>query len=159
MKRIIGSLAMLAMLAGFVATAPTPAEAQTDQSYWVGAVPKTALAGVGEALQCTVIAAGGAAQTVLWPLWGSTCYDITLTANLTLTLGSTVSPTGAAVPTPGYGQRIRFLIRNPTGGFTVTWPTGVKWNNGTAPTLATTAGTIYDYSVITSDGGTTLVMK
>jgi hypothetical protein len=142
----------LASAAAVAVSFAVPARAQTDTSYFVGAIFKSQITALGTAPAVTTIAAGGAAQTLAWPAYGSNTYDITLTANLTLTLGT---PTIAA----GQKQSVNVVIRNPTGGYTVTFPTGVKWNNGTAPTVVTTAGTILNYSFETTDGGTTVLAK
>lgn len=126
------------------------ANAQTDTSYFVGAVSKSAVAQIGSAPAVTVIAASGAAQTLTFPAYGSVAYDITLTGNCTFTV------TGG---TPGQRQTIYLTLRqDATAGRTVTLPT-VKWSNGAALTFVTTAGTVTDMSLTTTDAGTTLIAK
>ena len=48
-----------------------------------------------------------------------------------------------------------FLIQDATGGRTVTWPASVLWNEGTPPTLSTTASSIDVLTFMTYDGGAT----
>lgn len=126
------------------------AVAQTDQGYWVGAVPKTVVGGTNPV---TVVAVGGAAQTVAFAAYGNSAYDITLTANITFTF--TAPPT---VPT-GNVQMMILHVRNIAGAWTMTWPAGLKWSNGTVPTFVTTAGTHYVITIYTDDAGATYVAR
>jgi hypothetical protein len=59
---------------------------------------------------------------------GNTQY-VTLGGNRTITLSN---------PIEG-GRYGLFLIQDATGSRTITWPAGIKWAGGTAPTLTTTA--------------------
>lgn len=146
------SASVLALIAS--ATLSGRVFAQTDQSYFVGAIYKpTAASLIGAAPAETVVAASGAAQTVSFGTYGSAAYDITLSANCTFTF---TAPT--TLPS-GYRQSMFLRIRNTAGAFTMTWPGTMKWNNGTTPTFVTTAGTIYEIEVITTDAGTTYVAK
>lgn len=89
------------------------------------------------------VTASGASLTLPAPT-ASQIHDITLTANCTLTF-----------PTPVAGTRFRLLLRqDSTGNRVVTWPSGLKWNGGTAPTLSTAGGAenVLDF---TSIGGST----
>lgn len=71
---------------------------------------------------------------------------VTLTANCTVTL------TGAIT---GQESTLELLLtQNGTGGWAVTWPAAVKWEDG-PPTLATTAGAINRVVLTSYDGGTT----
>lgn len=55
---------------------------------------------------------------------------------------------------PSAGKAFGFILEITNGGaFTITWPTSVKWTDGTAPTL-TTAGTDV-LAFTTRDGGVT----
>lgn len=75
------------------------------------------------------VAASGAAQT-LPDVDSATIHRIVLSANCTLTF-----PTAAA------GKSFTLaLVQDATGGRTVTWPAGLSWPGGTAPTLTTAAG-------------------
>jgi hypothetical protein len=77
---------------------------------------------------------------------GST-FEITLTANCTLSLSNV--PASTAV-------RITLLIhQDGTGSRTVTWPTTTKWPGGTPPTLSTAASAIDKVTLTTTNGGTT----
>lgn len=81
--------------------------------------------------QVNVVASSGSALTLAAPT-ASTINYVTLTANCTITM-----PTASA----GLSFTVVFL-QDGTGSRTVTWPAGVKWPGGTAPTLTTTAGAI-----------------
>lgn len=72
----------------------------------------------------------------------------TLTGNVTFSL---INPAAT-----GYVSSVTLeLIQDATGSRTVTWPT-MEWaNNGTAPTLTTSANTVSIVTIWTRDGGTT----
>jgi len=59
----------------------------------------------------------------------------------------------------GNGGEIRTLelviTQDATGGRLITWPSSVKWANGTPPTLSTVAGSVDRVVVVTYNGGTT----
>lgn len=69
----------------------------------------------------------GASLTVNWN--DGNTQLITLTANCTLTFSN---------PKDG-GRYLLLLEQDGTGSRTVTWPSSVKWKQGTAPTLTTTS--------------------
>ena len=74
------------------------------------------------------VATSGSTQT-LPDVTTATIHDITLSANCTFTF-----------PTAVAGKCIQVILRQDgTGSRTATWPSGVKWPSGTAPTLTTTA--------------------
>lgn len=75
-------------------------------------------------------------------------YKLTLTGNCILTL-SNPPATGKA------GSLTLILVQDGTGSRTITWPASVKWPNGTAPTLTTTASAVDVVQLVTVDGGTT----
>lgn len=158
MTKSLRRLLVLAALAGIALPAlADPYNASivygTMADFYVGAVPKTSVTGLGQAPTVTTIAAAGAAQTIGFGAYGTNAYDITLTANLTITVASPTLPAGQR-------QSILLTVRNPTGGYTLTLPT-MKWNNAgtTAPTWTTTAGYTYQIEIITTDGGTTLFAR
>lgn len=73
---------------------------------------------------------GSGAQSIV--LTTSNDWDVTLTGNATLTFSGVVT-----------GQWFQItLIQDATGSRTVTWPSGIKWPGGTAPTLSTAANAI-----------------
>jgi hypothetical protein len=85
---------------------------------------------------------------------GSTTIDLTngnsqvltLNASTTLTLTGATSSTSCTLSL--------HVVQDGTGGRTITWPAGVKWPGGTAPTLST-AASAHDLVVLeTYDGGT-----
>ena len=58
---------------------------------------------------------------------------------------------------PASGTAIGFTLEVVnTGGYTLTWPSSVKWHGGTAPTATSTKEV---YAFITTDGGTTYYGK
>jgi hypothetical protein len=56
---------------------------------------------------------------------------ITLTGNVTLSF---------TAPSVGVGNFLLRIVQDVTGSRTITWPAGVKWPGGTAPTLTTAGG-------------------
>lgn len=91
------------------------------------------------------VAATGATETV--DVSVARTYDLTLTADCTLTLS------GAVTAEAWY---LTLLLRQDgTGGRLVTWPGSVVWASGSAPTLSTVAGDVDVVSLVTVDGGTT----
>lgn len=81
------------------------------------------------------------AYTIPEPLTSS-ITNLTLTANTTLTFPTLASGKSFTVA----------LTQDSTGSRTVTWPGTVKWPNGTAPTLTTTAGKTDLLSFVSIDG-------
>ena len=57
----------------------------------------------------------------------------------------------------GSGVAVSFtlIFNNVTGASSVTWPSSVRWHNGTAPSLNNTNGTTSVFSFITVNAGTT----
>jgi hypothetical protein len=94
----------------------------------------------------TTIASSGSAQTLM--IGGANTFDITLTANCTLSF------TGQAAS--GTESNVLLILRQDgAGSRLVTWPGSVTWASGSAPTLSTTPSDV-DFVVIeTVDGGTT----
>jgi Repeat of unknown function (DUF5907) len=56
---------------------------------------------------------------------------VTLTGNVTFTLSN-----------PQVGGAYRLIIVQGSGPYTITWPSSVKWENDTAPTITTTNGKV-----------------
>jgi hypothetical protein len=97
----------------------------------------------------TTVASSGASQTASFPAGGSAAYDITLTANCTISLSG---------GTAGQLQTITLILRqDATAGRTPTLPGSIKWPGGVAPTPNTTAGRTDVFYISTPDGGTTLL--
>lgn len=95
----------------------------------------------------TAVAAAGAAQTLTAGAVPLTVYDLTLSANCTLSLGG---------GTAGYERRVKVYLRqDATAGRAVTLPAGVKWAGGQAPTPGTAAGNVDVFVFTTPDGGAT----
>lgn len=87
------------------------------------------------------VAASGAAQTLPAPT-SYTVSDITLSNACTLTL-----------PAATAGQSLTLVLRqDATGSRAVTWPAGVKWASGTAPTMTSTANAVDVYSFLCVNG-------
>jgi hypothetical protein len=96
----------------------------------------------------TTVATSGASQTIAFPASDNAAFDITQTANCTITL------TGG---TAGQLQTVTLILRqNVTAGWTATLPTGVKWSGGVAPAVNTLAGHIDVFTLSTPDAGTTV---
>lgn len=85
----------------------------------------------------------------------ATTFDITLTANCTLSISNP--------PPSGVDARITVILRQGgSGSYTVTWPGSVYWqdstdggDDGTAPTLWTAVDAVNVVELSTLDGGTT----
>jgi hypothetical protein len=43
---------------------------------------------------------------------------------------------------------VLILIQDGTGGRTITWPSGIRWGGGSAPTLVTTANRVTVISIV-----------
>lgn len=84
------------------------------------------------------VAAAGSSQT-LPDVTTATIHDLTLnSATCALTF-----------PTASTGKSFTlFLRQDATGGRAVTWPAGLKWPAGAAPTLTTTAGAVDVFSFL-----------
>lgn len=90
------------------------------------------------------VSAAGATETI--DVSVARTYDVTLTADCTLTL------TGAVTAEAWF---VTILLRQDgTGGWVVTWPGSVVWAGGSAPTLSTTPGDVDTVTLVTVDGGT-----
>lgn len=94
-------------------------------------------------------------------LVGTRETKIALAANaIDLSLGNyftktiTVASTLTVSNVPATGTSVSFILDLTNGGaFAVTWWTGVKWANGTAPTLTGSGRDVLGF--FTHDGGTT----
>ena len=53
-----------------------------------------------------------------------------------------------------YGMSLKIIQDSGASGYTITWPTSVKWPGGTAPTLTATASAEDQFVFYTKDGGT-----
>ncbi|MFT8804522.1 MAG: hypothetical protein ABF856_04980 [Acetobacter aceti] len=97
-----------------------------------------------------VISAGGASQVLAFPPFGRVCYDITLTADLTI---------GFSGGTAGEVSGMRIILRQPASGagFAVHWPAGLWWPDATAPSILATAGSVAQVWVETPDSAVTLL--
>ena len=106
----------------------------------------------GEQGGLVTVSAAGAAYTIDCSL--ANTFDLTLTANLTLSI-SNPAPTGVD------SHIVVVLRQGGSGSYTVTWPASVKWqsatgtNTGSAPTLWTAVGAQDSVELSTEDGGTT----
>lgn len=74
-------------------------------------------------------------------------HIITLTGNITLTMGS-------SDPTQAVSVSVCF-VQDATGGRTITWPEEVKWPGGTEPTLSTAPNARDWFTFLTVNGGIT----
>ena len=91
-------------------------------------------------------ATSGATETL--DLESGNVFDLTLTANCTITLSNP--------PASGTSGSFTLILRQDgTGSRTVTWPASVDWASATAPTLTTDASAVDVLTFMTVDGGTT----
>jgi hypothetical protein len=76
-------------------------------------------------------------------------FNVTMTSNIT-------TLTFSNIPTSGRVYSVTlFLTQDATGSRTVTWPSSVKWSEGTSPTLTTAANKTDVITLVTFTGGTT----
>jgi hypothetical protein len=101
--------------------------------------------------QLVVITDSGAAVEIDFSL--ANWWDITLTANCTLTIVN--------APASGTVGRLHVILRQGgAGSYTVTWPAEVEWGQGdgteggVAPALHTAADARDEFELVTEDGGT-----
>ena len=95
----------------------------------------------------TVVAASGAAQVLRTSAYGNAAYDVTLSADCTLSLSGGIA---------GVQQRVTVYLRqDATAGRVVTLPAGVRWAGGVTPTPNTAAGKIDVFHFTTPDAGVT----
>ena len=92
------------------------------------------------------VASSGTSQALTFAASGSRAYDVTLSANCSFTISG---------GTNGELQTVSLLIRGGAGGFSVSLPTNVKWKGGSAPSVDTSAGSLFILRFQTSDGGST----
>lgn len=89
---------------------------------------------------------------------GTTGLDLT-TSNLfrhTLTSNVTFSFDNPNADPPGNSFTL-IIQQDSTGGHSITWPSSVEWDNGTAPSLTTAANDKHVLGFLSSDGGATWV--
>lgn len=77
-----------------------------------------------------------------------TVWDLTLTGDVTFSFSGAGDATGV-------NSFTLILTQDGTGGRTVTWPTEVVWDGGSAPTISSSAGATDVLTFFTPDGGTT----
>lgn len=103
----------------------------------------------------TVYSSTASGSSINLDLSSFTVFDITLTANCTLSFTN--------LPTDGIASIWIFIIRQPASGgpFTVTWSATVEWQEsdgstgGSAPSLFTAAGAVDVFHITSLDGGYT----
>jgi hypothetical protein len=74
-------------------------------------------------------------------------FEVALDANI-------IALTFANPPAPGTARGFTLKLAV-TGAYAITWPAGVKWPRGAAPTLTATPGKYDIFSFVTMDGGAT----
>ena len=90
-------------------------------------------------------ATSGATETL--DLESGNVFDLTLSANCTITLSNP--------PASGTSGSFTLILRQDgAGSRTVTWPASVDWASATAPTLTTDASAVDVLTFMTVDGGT-----
>lgn len=126
----------------------TPAIGYTATKTQLGGIGPQGPAGPAFTVPVKTIAAAGVTQALAFPSTGSSAFDLTLSANLTLTLSGGVA---------GQLQELTLVLRQPTTGtpFMISLPNSVNWAGGSAPTVGSTLGSITVITFATSDGGAT----
>jgi hypothetical protein len=89
------------------------------------------------------IATGGASKTLDPNVYAGILLTLTAAIELTIT-----APTVAGIHTLSI-----YTIQDSTGGWAITWPSSVDWDNGVAPTPSTAIGARTMYVLTTFDGG------
>lgn len=75
---------------------------------------------------------------------------------VTLNVNWTASFSRSSGLESGRAHSLTLIITQGTGGSrTITWPSSVKWDGGTAPTLSTAVGAVDVVTLITRNQGTT----
>ncbi len=99
------------------------------------------------------------AETKTAPLISSGALTLDLVNGNVFEVALTENVTGLTLANPPVsgkaGSFTLILKQDATGGRTFAWPASVKWADGTAPTLTTTANAIDILTFLTTDGGTT----
>ena len=88
----------------------------------------------------SVVDSGSLGSTYNIDLNSSNIFSATLTENCTISFSNW--------PTSGIAGNITLIVQqNATGGYTITWPSEVKWPDGEEPTMDTSANayTIYTF--------------
>jgi hypothetical protein len=87
---------------------------------------------------------------------GSALYTVNCNTTNTFKLTMTGNPTIAFsnVPSSGTVFSLTLVLVHSGGARTVTWPSSVKWQGGSAPTLSTGANDVDIITLFTMDGGT-----
>ncbi len=119
------------------------AGAVTITAATIGALSLTTANGLYSPITEAVnsVATSGAAQTIPAPATDS-ISDITLTNTCAITFPATTA-----------GASFTLVLRQDgTGGRTVTWPSGLKWASGTAPTLTSTASAVDVFTFLCTNG-------
>ena len=81
-------------------------------------------------------------------------FDTILDANTTVVF-SNPPAAGSATDSTAYGMSLKVIQDSGASGYTITWPTSVKWPAATAPTLTATASAVDQFVFYTKDAGTT----
>lgn len=97
----------------------------------------------------TIVASSGATQTLTLPSSALATYDLTLTANCTLSFTGAVS---------GLASTLTVVVRqDATGGRTLTYPGTVTWAGGAPRFLSTAANSVDIIGFISTNGGTSWI--
>lgn len=92
----------------------------------------------------------GAASSITLDCSVANVFTRTLTANTSITFSN--APVSSA---EAYGMTVEIIQDSGGSGYTVTWPSSVKWPNGAEPALSTTANYKDIFVLYTRDTGTT----
>lgn len=90
------------------------------------------------------------AKTSLANVSATTTLDMAAANFFSAQVSGSTSFVFANVPSSVYASGLILEITN-GGGYTITWPSSVKWPSGTAPTITTSGTDVFTF--ITDDGG------
>lgn len=96
------------------------------------------------------VVSGSVTGTTGLDLSAANFFSHTLTGNTTFTFDNAES-------TPAGNSFTLIVQQDATGGHSITWPTSVEWDSGSAPSLSTAANDKHMIGFISPDGGTTWI--
>lgn len=96
------------------------------------------------------VVSGSVTGTTGLDLSAANFFDHTLTGNTTFEFNNPQT-------TPPGNSFTLIVQQDSTGGHSITWPTSVEWDRGSAPSLSTNANDKHMLGFISPDGGTTWI--
>lgn len=96
------------------------------------------------------VVTGNVSGTTGLDLSAANFFKHTLTGNATFEFNNPESD-------PAGNSFTLIVVQDGTGGHSITWPSSVEWDSGSAPSLSTSANDKHMLSFVSSDGGTTWI--